>query len=531
MSLDKSTSSKVRIIPYLTIALILAGAVFRFIRFIEPRSFWIDELWVAYDISTRHFIDIFLSQNFFSHDFPVSPMGFALIVKFFVLVLGQSETAFRLFPFLCSIASLILFARLTKKWFGQHGIACVVLTFFVFNEQLIHFASQAKRYSTDLLVYLLVLSFAPALLKKIHDRKFPYHLFLAGTTMLSYFSPVFWMSVLIPIFFAELRQKNMRSIRILIVCTLQLGAFYLLFHGSAVRQMLGSPIPHQTASHFFPGQPFLQWSNVSWAFQVFSNMLLGLGGFQFPEISLLLLMVGVVCGFRRNALRSWFLLFPILLSFLLALIRIYPFQGRFIIYILPAIFFFIGEGLSVFARNSRYSFRLIGVCLTASLLFSPIRSSLMDFGVNHETEANRRAIEFLAEHLKEGDVLFISRESVLPLAYYSGAISPLPMLPKSIVMADYESLSNNSLMCYRLFHVKLEDKGFLSLRRGGDHYVCREPDEKIPFQGMRNWVFLSHYEQRMEEIWLNNFCTGKERQQEMIAQGVRVSLCVQDKNR
>ena len=90
--------------PAINSALVL-GIILRITEFVNNRSLWFDEANVANQILAINFIDIFnpLSTNL---GYPIS---FIFIEKLFVNILGTSEYAFRLFPLLCGIGSLIIF--------------------------------------------------------------------------------------------------------------------------------------------------------------------------------------------------------------------------------------------------------------------------------------------------------------------------------------------------------------------------------------------------------------------------------------
>ena len=65
------------------IILIILGVILRLKVYFKNNSFWLDEAWVALDISTRTFSDIF-SAKILSSDLPTPPPVFSLIEKLFI---------------------------------------------------------------------------------------------------------------------------------------------------------------------------------------------------------------------------------------------------------------------------------------------------------------------------------------------------------------------------------------------------------------------------------------------------------------
>jgi len=525
MSFAKSTTQQSRIIHILFIVIILLGVYFRFARFVEPRSFWLDECWVAYDISTRSLEDILLGQNFFGKDFPVSPMGFALVQKLFVLGLNQSEFAFRFFPFLCSVFSLLLFARLTREWFGQHWAACVALAFFAFNDPLIHFASEAKRYSTVVLVSLLILSFAPLLLKKLNEQKAAAYLFLAGTIMFFYLSPILWIAVIIPFVFTALKERRLRFTRNLIVFSLIMIAFYFLFHGSAISQMMSHPTLSHTAQRFFPANPLLQWTNMSWAARALKGAIGNAAGINPTSIGFVLFLTGAVFSFRRDRLRFAVFILPVLMSFVLALLSIYPFTGRFIIHIVPVIFLFIGES---FYHLRFFENKVIEGCLVtglaALLLLNPFLAQIKQLSVNHEIEANRKTMEVLQNNLRPQDAIFVNSEGVNPFVYYASILRPFPRFSRLIVFGETPHLFSKGILCSGPMAMRRDKNGFLFSYLEDEEIVCHRISQEPSFRGERTWLFLSHYDEKFGRAWKQSICYGGSCRDYFTGPGVSLTL-------
>ena len=132
--------------------IILLGIMLRLDHFLENRALWLDEAYVAIDVTARSFRQILLNIPF-DVDLPIASPGFLLIEKTSVLLLGNNEYAVRLFPLLCGILSLFLFDKLLRLA-AKPEVRVPALSLFVFAEGLIYYSAEAKRYSLDVFLAL-----------------------------------------------------------------------------------------------------------------------------------------------------------------------------------------------------------------------------------------------------------------------------------------------------------------------------------------------------------------------------------------
>jgi len=525
MMLQKSTIQKPRPIVILTIVLVAVGVIFRFLRLIEPRSFWLDECWLAYDLSTRTLGDIILGQKFFSPDFPVVPMGFAFVQKVFVLMLGQRELAYRIFPFFCSVFSIVLFARMAKEWFENHWVSLAALALFVSNEQFIHFSAEAKQYSTDVLVCLIILSFGPRILTLRREKKWTSYAFLAVTLSCSYLSIIMWGAVIIPSLLVLAFKKEGKTFSQVFVFSLSLLGMFALFHGSAIRQMMSNPAITHGAMRFFPEQPLFQPNNAFWALRVVNEMLQSSVEIVPSFLGFFLFLAGMTCAFSRQSRKTTIFALPIIMSFVMTIARIYPFSGRFIIQNTPIVFLFIGE---TFFQISRRSNRVIESCLAAVLsiwlLFNPFWSAVQQLSKNHEIEANRAAITILQNNMRSTDVLFVSAEAVSPFGYYASILRPFPTISQLIVFGETPELFAKGILCSGPMSLRKNRHGFLFISWADEKIECHRVHDSLPSRGKRTWLFLSHCEETFGDAWKKNICLGGTCRDTFTGPGVSLTL-------
>ncbi|MFN8582484.1 MAG: glycosyltransferase family 39 protein [Gemmatimonadaceae bacterium] len=122
------------------------GVLLRVAAYVHNRALWADEALYAREIVTET-IDHTVVANM--------PPLFKLATQLATRTFGTSECALRLFPLLCGLAALALFAVLTAQYLEPRARA-IALLLFATSDRLIYFSSELKAYSTDVACALLL---------------------------------------------------------------------------------------------------------------------------------------------------------------------------------------------------------------------------------------------------------------------------------------------------------------------------------------------------------------------------------------
>lgn len=137
------------------------GILARLVRYLVDYPIWHDEAFVAASLWDRGFADLARPLEYGQ----VAPWLFMVIERGIVLCLGYSEMTLRLFPTVCSIASVAVFrhlaSRLLRGWAFVLSTAIFACAFYP-----IRHGNEIKPYSADLLAALLLLTFAVEYLRK-----------------------------------------------------------------------------------------------------------------------------------------------------------------------------------------------------------------------------------------------------------------------------------------------------------------------------------------------------------------------------
>jgi hypothetical protein len=149
----------------------------RTLRYVLRFPLWEDESFLCVSLFHRSFLELLRPLEYHQ----VAPVLFLWLEKAAVAILGFNELALRLPAYLSSLASLALFVHLVRRLVaGAAGVFCVAL--FAVSYPGIRYAAEAKPYSTDLLVSLVLIVLTVEWLRGPRQTKW-----LAGLVL---FSPV-----------------------------------------------------------------------------------------------------------------------------------------------------------------------------------------------------------------------------------------------------------------------------------------------------------------------------------------------------
>jgi hypothetical protein len=133
-------------------AFLAVGIAARLIRYLLRFPLWGDEAMLATNLVDRDYAGLMQPLNFHQ----VAPLLFLWIEHTAVKLLGFNEWSLRLFPLVCSLASLFFFERLARLLLRGTALVLAVGIFAVTYSGL-RYASETKPYGVDLMVSTLLL--------------------------------------------------------------------------------------------------------------------------------------------------------------------------------------------------------------------------------------------------------------------------------------------------------------------------------------------------------------------------------------
>lgn len=415
-SVEGSRADLVR--PEVLIAVaIAAGVMLRLLQYGANRSLWLDEVLMVPAIMRPSFQDL-LSPASWSH----LPPGFLFLEKMVVTLLGESEYALRLLPFLAGIAALLLFVRVAQRLVTPTAVP-IAVALFALSPFLVYYTSELKPYSTDVLAATLLLLAASELIgRAVTPRRAAAFgaaaVIAAGFSLTSVFVSA---GAALALLFGAWRSGDRQGVRalagVLAGWAIVFGTPYLLFvHGSATNEYARD----FWRSGFMPFPP-RSLDELAWLprtlFQVFRDPL-GVfsdqqsgSGILGAGAAMVAFAAGCVWMAKHRPATLRVLVAPILVTLLASALMLYPFGGsrvaggRVILFLAPIFFLVIAEGAAWAWQRFRGDARIVPIALLGLLLVPALVWGAVAVPVPR-TEI-KPLLEYLEEEAQPGDVVYV----------------------------------------------------------------------------------------------------------------------------
>ena len=409
--------SRLALRDWIGLSLVLVGFVLRLRQYLADRSLWLDEAMLTNNILGRNFGGLFqqLDNN------QGAPIGFLLTQKIITLLIGDSEFALRLFPFVAGIVSLALMFALTRK-ISNSFAGNLALGFFAVAPSLVYYSSEVKQYSSDIVIMLglslLYWKYAQAEIKS----KDAIVLSITGAVAVWFSHPAFFvvgalgLALFIPAVIAKDKPRILTLLIIAVIWFLNLGVLYALnlrqlsTHQFFLDYWRAGFMPHDSSA--------LSW--LAYALEFPFRDLLDLQTSY--VVTVFLLLIGYVGLTRRNPRFGFFLLAIILLALFASTLTLYPFAGRMILFLVPVLILFLAEGTeaiaSLFARSAVIAW-IVRAFLVVYLLYTPISVTAENFVMPKYQEHIRPTMEYLRDYRRDGDLVYVYYWAEHALRYYA----------------------------------------------------------------------------------------------------------------
>lgn len=497
--------------PRLLAVLCVIGLLLRAMRYLHDQAMWLDEAWVALDILNRSFFEIITSESYTK---PV-PLGFALLIKMIVSVFGSGEYAFRAFSLFSGIVSLVFFLKFLQRFADPKAVP-IAYAFFVFCDPLIYYSAELKYYSSDVMITLgLYLIAFPRSGIADHARMLRYALAAAAAVWFSHTALFIVLSIAVFYGWRYRHDAHLRNAFWSVQLLWMLSFLFVYFISLRRVERLGG-IHSMWEEHFWPW-PFWSSESLSWLGKSCLEMFSYPGGFFFSILAAGLFAAGLVFVWRRDKGAMWALVLPFFVALVAAGSHKYPFSGRLLLFLVPFILYFIGEGLAVFFRK-RGAAAACGIALIVLLGYHPVHEAFMQSIRPIPKEDIRPIVRFVAEHQKEGDEVYINNSAIYPFLYYFKHYDMFlkPRITK--VWMDYLSQDQQGAF---IFWAPIVSLGFESMSipyfEFLDGEILREDEgqERAFRETGRGWVVISHAGEGMEDYLLRCLDRVGQRQLEL----------------
>jgi hypothetical protein len=398
-------------VTVLSWSLVAVGGLLRLVRFGDNRSLWLDEAMLSLNVLERGFLELLRPLDHAQ----AAPPAFLLLVKLSVATIGDSEYALRLVPLLAALAALVIFRRLSARLLpGLPGL--VALGLFAVAEPLVHYAAEVKQYSLDVLavVALLAIAAEPLVTGRLSGRR-AVALAVAGLLAVSVSYPSVFLLVGVA---AVLALEPFVSRRRLSHAALVLAVVWACSFGAVLVFMLGRTGEVRAAAVGL-GEAGVE-SPLRIAVDVWRAF-----GYPAPfarttvGLAVLVAVLGALHLRRRRLPVLAVLAVVVAATATAATANLYPFFGRFVLFLVPLVLLLVGAGVQELRELTRERTRAVWITALLVLAVFPVGVAAANAVSPPGIEETRGVIRAMEERWQPGDLLFAARLAQPALAYYA----------------------------------------------------------------------------------------------------------------
>ena len=404
---------------WLPFIIICFGIVLRLHRYLYPRSLWLDEACLALNIVNRSYLQLLqqLDYNQFS------PFGFLMIEKLMVQIFGNTEYVLKAFPCLAGIVSLFVFYKVAK-WFIKPMAIPIALGLFAISNFLNFYSSTVKQYSSDVAIALLL---------------FVVTIYIQSKQLTALRIVLFGVIGAIAVWFAAtvtfvliglatgltilyLKKKDWTT-------TSRLAVVYLIWALGIIAYGYVYVTNYPAASHIETMRNFFSSSIIIFPprglkdikdyIEIFFAFFRQPAGFPLSGIAAFAFLVGWISMFREKKEKFLVLASPLVITPLVSAFIKYPLEARMILFLLPFSYLFIAEGVMCIIDKTRVTLPVIGIIIFGLLFYHPLLSVYSNLKQPCTYEEIKSVINYVREHKRKGDVLYLYYCSQPAFKYYS----------------------------------------------------------------------------------------------------------------
>ena len=389
---------------------IIFGIFLRLHQFLYNRSLWIDEISIALNAANKPFGMFFHNQ--------ISPLGFLAIEKALIHIFGNNEYVLRAFPLFCGIISILLFYKFAKYYLSRNAVL-ISLGLFALSDGLIYYSSEAKQYSSDvfiaLLLYLLTICVERNNFSSLSLILFAVTGFFAA---LISFPAIFVLAGIEAVFLVLLWKR--REWHKIFNCAMSCAILSIGFAGYyyfALDYLSTNERLHRIWAEAFP--PVSVFGLIDWlnsdAFRSFFTVS-GLFSWYF---SILFFSTGCIMMFRKNKKLLFYLIAPLLFTLLASVLRKYPFCDRLLLFTLPSTILIMAAGILKIGSAVFNKAKIAGCLLIFAVFLTPFQTAIGHIRNPRVMEEIKPVLQYISLHRQEHDTIYIYYGASKAFTYYS----------------------------------------------------------------------------------------------------------------
>jgi uncharacterized membrane protein len=396
--------------------IICFGVILRFAQYLYNRSLWLDEASLALNIVERSLSELLFIPL---ESLQGAPLGFLAVEKILILTFGNNEYTLRLFPFLAGIISLFLFHRVSKKILTKKA-ALIALGLFAISGPLIYYSQEVKQYSSDVAIALLIYMGTFYLLATQKFTLWRAIFFgLIGAIAIWFSHPAVFLLASVGTVFTlyYIKEEGWQKFVGPSMTLLIWFASFAIYYFFSVKNLVNNVgLLSYWAGSFAP-LPLKFWQ-ARWYFDSFFHIFKDPVGISLSGIAAFLFIIGCISMFQEKRKAFFLLISPMLITLFASGLHVYPFSGRFLLFLVPNALLFIAEGGEQM-RAKLAAAPVIGITLISLLFFYPLVET-RDYLIHPPAkEEIRPVVTYLEKFKQNNDVLYLYYGSQNAFKYYS----------------------------------------------------------------------------------------------------------------
>ena len=403
----------------LTWAALSFGIITRLFQYFHNRTLWTDEAALALTTVERSYAELTGALGFVTG----APVGFLLLYRFAIDILGNNEFAIRLVPLLAGIGALLLFYPIAKHYLRPMAVP-IAMALFGASTPLVRYATEGKQYSSDVFVGILLLYIGMQASKNGLAIRWLVPLALVGAALIWFSYPaVFVLAGIggVTGIYALARKDWAKVIQLSLVSATWLVSFAISYQITAAETLVSNSglIAQLDSLSRFPPFPPTSISDLNRLADSFFFLFKNPVGITLSGVAALAFLFGLASMFKANRFALFLLMSPLLMTFLVSSARLYPFGERWILFLAPFVIFFIAEGTVYIIDKTKQNYSLIGIGFAAMLLFYPLAGQLFHFIVPLGTDELKPIMNYVSTQRQEGDIVYVQSNARKVFWYYA----------------------------------------------------------------------------------------------------------------
>ena len=374
----------------------------------------------------------------------VAPIGYILVTKQFTRWFGDDETALRMPALVASILSLVFYLILARQVLPVWG-QVIGLVLMAFCWQPIMYAARVKPYTFDVLIAVILWSGAIWALRRPPTLGSYAALAILGLLGITFSMPAVFLlgGIGLTLIARSVITRPREAIGWIAVSFLWLAGFVTLY--LTIYRVYTSSHDQLSfyASYFAPFPP-RSITQIKWYYDHFFSLFQLTAGLNVGELAGVIFLFGmyIIATKGGRPLLGLFLV-PLIVTLAASALKKYPFGERLMLFSCPMLFTIIAAGISGISR-AEPSTRFLRMLLAAMLLIYPsyTTAKLLVTGP-FDVHDIKPALDHLADHWQEGDVVYVHTGADMLYRYYVNALNYKDLRGKPAVIGIYPGTSKD----------------------------------------------------------------------------------------